>query len=100
MTHQRAILEAYMHAKVRERRLARKEEAMSTRLEGWRPAYHWLRSQPAGARITWAEYKDFTGQDPKRTRAWLTRIGQELRDRDGLTIGGQSKEGFRVIAIS
>ena len=64
----------------------------------WRCAYHWLRVQPAGSLITWDEYRAFTGQDPKKTRAWITRVGQELREHDGLTIGGQTKEGFRVLS--
>ena len=66
---------------------------------GWRAAYHWLRVKPVGSLVLWEDYKAFTGQDPKKSRAWITRAAQEMRTQDGLTIGGQCKEGFYVVAV-
>lgn len=62
----------------------------------WRCAYHWLRVQPPGSLISWDDYKAFTGQDPKLSRSWIHRIRLEMEANDGLTINGQSKEGFCV----
>ena len=62
----------------------------------WRCAYHWLRVQAPGSLISWDDYKAFTGQDPKLSRSWITRVRMELEAHDGLTIDGQCQEGFRV----
>lgn len=62
----------------------------------WQRVYHSLRVLGADAFVPWASFETMTGNTKEVTRSCLTRARVELETVDGLTIGGQSAEGFYV----
>lgn len=70
--------------------------AKSDHPKAWVAVYTQLRSAGPNTFIKWDELEGMTGRVRDSSRASLTRARQELECMDGLTVCGQSKDGFWV----
>lgn len=64
----------------------------------WPALYQFLRSQPVGVEITWAQLNQVIDHDVRRHRGILVGVRRALAQ-DGLTIGGQSQHGLKVVPL-
>ena len=62
----------------------------------WHHVYQQLRTAGADTFIKWADLEGMTGKVRDASRSSLNRARQQLECMDGLTVCGQSKDGFWV----